>query len=96
MATPRGKIGRLPEALRAQVNGLLRDNKTAEEIIALLDAQGVAGVTPQNVSAWKKFGYQKWERLQDRVDLMRARRDMAKQMVEEAREDGDDEPHEKP
>ena len=90
MATPRGKIGRLPEALRAQINGMLRDNKPADEIIALLEAQGVVGVTPQNVSAWKKWGFEKWNRRMERLDEMAARREFSRHLVTEARDEGGD------
>ncbi len=90
MATPRGKIGRLPEALRAQINGMIRDHKTADEIIALLEAQGVSGVTPQNVSAWKKWGFERWNRRMERLDEMASRREFARQLVSEAKDEGGD------
>lgn len=90
MPTPRGKIGRLPEALRAEINGLIRDNKPAEEIIALLEARGVAGVTPQNVSAWKKWGYEKWQHRMERLDEMEAEQEWCRTVVEKARTEGAD------
>jgi len=89
MATPRGKIGRLSQELRDQLNRMIRDNKTAEEILAFLCAQGIEGVTPQNISTWKRFGYEKWERNQVRIEQMASRRAMAREMIEEARADGD-------
>jgi hypothetical protein len=90
MATDRGKIGRLPANLRNAVNGMIRDNKPAEDIIAWLDARGVAGITPQNVSAWKAWGYQKWEARMQQLDEQSARREWARAMLQEARADGDD------
>ena len=92
MATPRGKIGRLSQELRDQLNRMIRDNKTAEEILAFLCAQGIEGVTPQNISTWKRFGYEKWERNQVRIEQMASRRAMAREMIEEARADGDGSP----
>lgn len=88
MATPRGKIGRLSVELREQINGMLRDNRTAEEIIAFLKSRDVDGVTPQNVSNWKEFGYQEWLRRQDRIEEMRSRLEFSKQLVKEAGADG--------
>ena len=90
MATPRGKIGRLPEALRKQINGMIRDNKTADEIIAVLESQGVAGVTPSNVSAWKKWGFEKWSQRMDRLDEMEAEQEWCQTVVERARAQGGD------
>lgn len=90
MATPRGKIGRLPETLRKQINGMLRDNKTAEEIIALLESKGLQGVTPSNISAWKKWGFEKWNRRMERLDDMACRREFARQLVTEAKDEGAD------
>ncbi|MCX7010322.1 MAG: DUF3486 family protein [Kiritimatiellaeota bacterium] len=90
MATPRGKIGRLPEALRAQLNGKLRDNNTAEDIIAWLESNGITGITPQNISTWKKWGYEKWLKRMDRLEDMASRREFARQLVREANDEGRD------
>ncbi len=89
MATARGKIGRLPQEMRERLNLLIRDNKTAEEILAFLAENGIEGVTPQNISTWKRFGYEKWERNQVRIEQMAARRQMARDMIEAAKADGD-------
>ncbi len=90
MATERGKIGRLPDALRGEVNAMIRDNRTAEDIIALLASKGVTDISPQNVSAWKKWGFAKWERRMQRLDEQSARRSWAREMVAQAKADGDD------
>lgn len=89
-ATPRGKIGRMSDALRDQVNKLLRDNRPADEIIAFCDANGFPGISPQNVSNWKANGFQKWLRQQALADNLRQRREWALQLAREAREDGVD------
>lgn len=82
--TPRGKIGRLPHALRRVVNQMLRDNKTAEEIIAWLATQGIEeAVSPQNISAWKMNGYTKWLREQERIERMQATVEYAERFVNE-------------
>lgn len=83
MPTPRGKIGRLPDELRADVNAMIRDNRTGEDIIAFLASKGVEGVTPQNVSNWKRNGYEAWAARQDRLQDMRARLEFATELSKE-------------
>ena len=89
-ATPRGKIGRLSHALREKVNGMLRDNATAEDIIAMLKADGVEGITPQNISNWKANGFQKWLNGQERIDKIRSNYDFALSLAKAEAEEGID------
>ena len=84
MATPRGKIGRLPETVRNRVNQMLVDNREASEIIAYLDSEGYEGIEPQNISAWKNHGFQKWVERQDRIEGMRDRMEFARALVSES------------
>lgn len=77
MSTGRGKIGRLNAEARGHINVLIRDNRPAEDVIALCATLGAKGVTPQNVSAWKAFGYREWERRQQRLEEMASRREFA-------------------
>ena len=83
MATERGKIGRLPEALRAELNAMIRDNRTAVDIQAFLEAKGITGVTPQNISNWKKYGFEKWAARQARIDEMKSRMEFAADLSRE-------------
>jgi len=87
MATARGKIGRIPEGIRRQVNAMIRDNRTAEFIIAFLNGNNIPGVTPQNISAWKEHGYQVWLRRQEKIEDMRSRLEFATNVVREAGKD---------
>lgn len=89
-ATPRGKIGRMSDALREQINRMLRDNRPADEIIAFCDANGFPGISPQNVSNWKAHGFAKWLRRQERLDGMSERREFAMELAQQAREGGID------
>lgn len=88
--TPRGKIGRLPVAIRNAVNAMIRDNAEAADIIAYLDSHGATGITPQNVSNWKTNGYAKWLANQDRIDGIRATWDFAAQLAKAESEEGID------
>lgn len=93
MATPRGKIGRLPEALRAEVNQMIRDNRTAAEIIDFLKGKGVDGILDVNISRWKTMGgYDRWERQQERIAQAVAKREWAAGIIQAAREGGQDGP----
>lgn len=83
MATERGKIGRLTNELRDQVNALIRDNTPACDVIAFLEAHAIEGVTAQNISTWKRFGYDKWRANQQRIEDMKARLDYARQLSAE-------------
>ena len=90
MSTSRGKIGRCPVEVRTEVNRMIRDNKQAATIIKYLSAQGIKGVTPQNVSSWKANGYQDWERRQHKLEAMASRREFARDVAERATADGDE------
>jgi len=77
----KGKIGRLPEALRDEVNIRMRNGETGRalagwlnrlpEVQALLAAEfGGKPVREQNVSEWRLGGHQQWLRLQEAHRLM--------------------------
>lgn len=89
MATERGKIGRLKAELRDRINFMIRDNATAEEIIHFLEQQGVTGITPQNISAWKNFGFQKWLARTERIQEYEQRVEFAQALSERAKASGD-------
>ena len=68
---PKGKIGRLPQAIQDQVNRRLEQGEKARTLVAWLNvlpevqavlAAEFAGkpIREQNLSAWRKNGYQKW------------------------------------
>jgi len=69
--TSKGKIARLTARLREAVNRRLHDGETAGQILPWLNAQPDAikmaeihffgePVSPQNLSAWRMGGWQKW------------------------------------
>jgi hypothetical protein len=67
-----GKIARLPKDLRDNVNQWLLDGIAYAEIINRLGA-AAAGIKPDNVGEWKKFGYKKWLLEKTFFDLVRER-----------------------
>lgn len=71
MATHTGKIGRLPHAIREEVNRRLLDNEKASVILGWLNAQPEAvtlwatdfnGIpaSHENLSQWRKGGFRQW------------------------------------
>ena len=67
-----GKIARLPEAIRQQLNQKLQDGLPYDEIIAWLSDQGHPGILRMNLSRWAHGGLQDW--LEDQ-QLLKERRD---------------------
>jgi len=78
----KGKIGRLPEALREEVNrASLRNGETGRRVASWLNAlpevQGLLAaefsgkpVREQNLSEWRRGGHQRWLRLQEAQTMM--------------------------
>lgn len=78
----KGKIGRLPVAIRNEVNRRLFENESGAKIITWLNAQpdvlrvldeyfGEEPITPQNLSEWRKGGYQDWLRRREEVERIK-------------------------
>ena len=68
---PKGKIGRLPQAIQEQVNRRLENGEKARTLVAWLNAlpevqamlaAEFAGqpVNEKNLSKWRKYGYKQW------------------------------------
>ena len=55
-----GNIAQLPCALRDQVNQMLDDGCRYHKIIAWLNNNGHPGIKPNNLTRWRKGGYQEW------------------------------------
>lgn len=75
----KGKIARLPSAIREEVNRRLLDGQTGSKILPWLndlpevkavlqeDFEGLL-VSDQNLSEWRKGGYAEWLSRRDRID----------------------------
>jgi hypothetical protein len=59
-----GKVARLPEDVRFEVNHLLRHNLKYSDICQKLAELGHPEITPQNISNWKNGGFIDWYREQ--------------------------------
>jgi len=78
LPTRKGKIARLPAAVRDELNRRLHDNEGGSKILtwlhslpavlSVLDELGEEPITAQNLSEWRKGGYQDWLRRHERVE----------------------------
>jgi hypothetical protein len=78
--TRTGKIARLPDAIRQEINQRLRDGATANSILewlnplpevkAILDAEFKGElISDQNLTNWRSGGYHDWQRHQENIEL---------------------------
>ena len=63
-----GKVARLPEDIRNQVNEMIADGVEYSHIIDHLTQLGHPGFSPRNISNWKDGGFEDWLRHRERVD----------------------------
>ena len=78
-----GKVARLPDEVREEVNQKLRDGLAYPAIAEHLAALGHPGVSTQNLSAWFQGGYQDWERARRQAETLKAECGFALQIVKE-------------
>jgi len=83
----RGKIARLPNELREEVNRLIQANTTSAKIIEFLTQRGHPGINEVNISHWIKgdracsSGYGDWLRQREHLLALNAHRDFARDLV---------------
>ena len=93
--TRKGKIARLPLELRDQVNRRLSDGEPGPKICAWLNgidqvksimADQFSGeaISVQNLSEWRKGGFQDWQKDQDRVENIRRLAEISMRMANAA------------
>ncbi len=74
--TRKGKIARLPFAIREQVNQRLLDNENGPRIIAWINGQcelkGSAAINDGNLSEWRAGGFADWLEKRDKVERTKA------------------------
>ncbi|MBB5351070.1 hypothetical protein HNR46_001304 [Haloferula luteola] len=90
--THNGKIGRLPHALRREVNQRLLDGQTSTEILGWLNAESEAvrvweahfegmPASAENLSNWRTGGYRKWLRQQEQIEAQKELSDYCRQIA---------------
>ena len=78
----KGKIGRLPKAVRDQLNQMIDDGVPYADIIRDLGPAGAA-LTENNISTWRFGAHQAWVKEQQRLAGMRVRQEFAMDLVRE-------------
>ena len=96
MASRTGKIARLPEKIRDEVNRRLLDGQTGSKILPWLNAlpEVVAAleedfeglrISDQNLSDWRKGGFEDWKLKRERLERTR---ELARYAAEQSRANG--------
>jgi hypothetical protein len=92
-----GKIARLPLAVRRQLNQRLQDGQQGRQLVTWLnglpEVQAVLAaefnghpIVEQNLSAWKKGGYQDWEEEQTTLEAVATLREQSTGLQEAAKD----------
>ena len=93
--TRNGKIARLPQVIREQLNRRLDDGESGGGLLEWLNALpavqavlaaefGGSRINAQNLSNWRKGGYQYWLKQQERRILVRELTENAEELVADA------------
>lgn len=93
--TRRGKIARLPKRVRDELNRRLDDGEQGKKLVIWLNGlpelqdvlkEDVGGrpITEQNLSEWKKGGFEDWKRTQESLDFASALSEEAAQIEQAA------------
>lgn len=83
MHRPYAKVSRLPAKIRNQLNEMLYDGISYNQIVAWLAEQGHPAFNKMNISRWRERGYQAWLTAQERHD----HRDFLHELAEQAKSD---------
>jgi hypothetical protein len=78
-----GKVARLPENIRNQLNEFLDDGLEYQRILDWLAQNGFPGFTHNNISRWKDGGYQDWLRHYSRLDELEFKLKWAAQVAKD-------------
>src|SRR5437588_71865 len=70
-----GKIARLPAEIRDYINQVIYEGELYSDIIAGLKGLGYPGIRPQNLSEWRKGGFQDWLRERREVEDLKLDRE---------------------
>jgi hypothetical protein len=87
MITRKGKIAHLPATVRQEINRLLYDGQTGKQILRWLKSQkapGAGEVSEQNLSEWRKGGYQDWLKSEGQMIHIRERSELSLRMAQAA------------
>ena len=95
--TRNGKIARLPDGLREELNRRLLNGERGTKLVSWLNSRpevravmaeefGGSGIRPQNLSQWKQGGYADWLRQQEALKMLKQLGSDGDEMFKAARE----------
>jgi len=91
MSHPRnGRIARLPEDIRNQVNAMLDKDIEYHRIIDFLEGNGHPGIQMCHISRWKDGGYLDYRQHQERCEELEMRRKWAEELAQSQVENFDE------
>ncbi len=76
----KGKIARLPRAIRDMINHMLDDGLPYPVIIEELGEAG-EGLNTQNLTNWKQGGYRDWVKIQEQIECAKAQVETATDLL---------------
>ena len=76
-----GKIARLPAETREQVNRMLYDGRTGQQIMSFLDTHGTTDISDSNITQWRQGGYQDWLKSESQVERTRERAELSMRLA---------------
>ena len=74
--TRRGFVARLPKETRERINTMIEDGVPYLETLARIGPEA-AHITEKHMANWRSGGYQDWLREQQKINLLRNKRDFA-------------------
>jgi hypothetical protein len=91
MSHPRnGRIAKLPEDIRNQVNEMLDKDIEYRRIIDFLQSKGYSGIQMCHISRWKDGGYLDYRQHQERCEELEMRRKWAEELAQQCQGDSFD------
>lgn len=78
-----GKIARLPEEIRNELNEMLDDGVEYQRIIDWLAGKGFPGFKHNNISRWKDGGFEDWLHYHARLDELELKMKWAAQVAQD-------------
>ena len=86
--TASAAISRMPAKVQDAVSRCLADGGTWRDVAALCDASGYPGVTPQNVTNYRKGAHREWLARQERLAQAQAAYSWKIDLLNKYKEDG--------
>lgn len=87
LPTRKGKVAHLPASVREELNIRMNDGATGPQLtkwLRTLDNKQASAITEQNLSEWRKGGFQDWLNTEQRMDSIRRKAELSMRMARAA------------